>query len=276
MFLDIMSEHVEALAKIAPTVDQIIDALDARMHALSKPQALALAGLVMQRRPDLILDLGTGRGASACIFALAAGAIGLSTRIWTFDVEEKMQLYVLQRLTDFDRTSWVKIESVIADIESFDFAPVTTDASNILVFWDAHGYAVASGVLCNLMPLIANKRHLVICHDIADNRISVPLTYDARGFWRGMDDWYAAPEKRARVNIGWAHTVVDQIIPILDFCHRNGVEFHSVDHGMHIVGDAATRSAVAGRLGFPSYEAYAMGYFSLNETHFRNFPVRNN
>jgi hypothetical protein len=229
----------------------------------------------MDRKPDLILDLGTGHGASASVFALSVGAIDSSARICTFDINERMQSYILPRLAAFDRTNWGQIEAITADIESFDFVPLVRNASNVLVFWDAHGFAVASGVLCNLMPLIADKAHLVICHDMADNRISVPVTYDGRGFWRRMEDWYAAPEKRARVNIGWTHTIVDQIIPILDFCHRNGIEFHSVDHGVHLTGDAATKIAVAERLGFPAYETYVMGYFSLNETPSRNFPAWN-
>src|SRR5262249_27067994 len=161
---------------------------------------------------------------------------------------ERMDSFVLPRLKGLDRSDWVEIDARSADLETFDFAPLTLNATSILVFWDAHGFGVATGVLCTLMPLIADDRHLVVCHDMADNRVSVPREYNGLAFWRGMEDWYAAPEKRARVNIGWTHTVVDQVIPIVDFCHRNSIEFHSVDFDMHLAGDPAKRVAVAERL----------------------------
>jgi hypothetical protein len=44
-----------------------------------------------------------------------------------------------------------------------------------------------------------------------------------------MDSHYGSNGKMARTNIFWLNTIVDQFIPILDFCHRNNIELHSAD-----------------------------------------------
>lgn len=270
MFLTMMENHTAALAQIAPEIDRVIDALHARSAALSKPQALALAAAVMEMRPDLILDLGTGNGASSCTFAMTVGQT--AARVCTFDLHEKMQGTIEPLLAGIDRTRWTQIEARVVDLETFDFREMVAAARSVLVFWDAHGHAVARGVLGNLMPLIADKPHLVICHDMIDNRIGDARAYEGLIPWQGMDAWYAAPADTARVNIGWTCTNVDQIIPITDFCWRNGIEFRSVDHDLHIAGDAARRAALAAQLGFPQYETYAMGYFTMNGVESRYFP----
>jgi hypothetical protein len=272
MFFEMMSKHVDRLAAIAPTIDRIIDALDARQLGINKPQALALAACVLDRKPNLILDLGTGLGTSASVFALASGIYCLRCQVCTFDLDERRDAYVEPRIRSLDRSQWDPIAYYVEDIETFDFARLARAAKNTVVFWDAHGHAVARGVLCNLMPLIADNRHLVICHDMADNRLHMPNSYEGKTPWCGMDDWYRAASARARVNLGWVNTIVDQVIPILDFCHRNEIEFHSVDHDVHIIGEAARKAAVAARLGFRDYEAYGMGYFTMEDTACRNFP----
>jgi len=80
--------------------------------------------------------------------------------------------------------------------------------------------------------LIAFRPHLVICHDISDNRFTGQShSYEGRPFWRGMDDFntHLGTQPRSYLNLGWLSTIVDQAIPILDFCWRNEIELHSAD-----------------------------------------------
>src|SRR5262249_48079277 len=67
-----------------------------------------------------------------------------------------------------------------------------------------------------------------------DNRYcSAEKSYEGKSFWRGMSDYNQKSSERARINLTWVNTSVDQAIPILDFCWRNGVELHSADHDLH-------------------------------------------
>jgi hypothetical protein len=130
-----------------------------------------------------------------------------------------------------------------------------------------HGHGVANGVLAQLMPSIADKPHLVVCHDMTDIRLNKELTYYRnKQLWRGMDDWYAKNGTRAYVNIGWALTVVDQVIPIIDFCGRNQMEFRSVDEDILINGNPEVRAKIIRSLRLPTGSRgwdFGMGYFTM-------------
>jgi hypothetical protein len=130
-------------------------------------------------------------------------------------------------------------------------------------------------VLGTIMPLIADKPHMVLCHDMEDNRLSTAAgSYGGKAPWSGMDDWYSSPDTRARFNINWAVTNVDQIIPIIDFCVRNKITFNSVDEDIHITGNKTLLGNVSRKLDFPHYQTYAIGWFSLEQSNLRHFPSR--
>ena len=46
-------------------------------------------------------------------------------------------------------------------------------------------------------------------------------SYDGLPLWRGMDEWYV--QQTAYLRLGWAMGLVDQIVPITDFCSRNEI-----------------------------------------------------
>ena len=99
------------------------------------------------------------------------------------------------------------------------------------VFWDAHGWEAAEGVLCRLMPAIAARDHIVACHDVTDSRyVQVPRSYDGRFFWRGP----ATKEISARYNIGWLNTQEPQFLPLMDFLWRNDCEMRSADEDLAV------------------------------------------
>ena len=112
----------------------------------------------------------------------------------------------------------------VGDLTEFDFFPILEPAGSVLVFWDAHGFAVADAVLTRIMPLLAERRHVVVCHDISDNRFHPERrSYGGLPFWRGMDYFYNKRDT-TEINIGWLCAVVDQILPLTDFCFRNDIE----------------------------------------------------
>lgn len=271
MMLDAFISNIEALETIAPKIHQTLDALEASVD-LFDSQAMVLAAAVIDRKPNIIIDLGTGSGTSAASMAIAAGIVKNNAVVVTFDLTDHWAQLAAPRLSNIDQTCWAPIRPMLQDIATFDFSSLVGESQSIVVFWDAHGYEVARGVLCHLMPHIADRRHIVLCHDMSDNRLHSDSyrSYFGKTFWRGANDWSGTT---AYVNLGWVTSTVEQCIPILDFCYRNKIELGSVDYDVSIAGDAALRDEIVERLGLAPLRTFDIAYFSLENTTFRNFPA---
>jgi hypothetical protein len=87
-----------------------------------------------------------------------------------------------------------------------------------MLFWDAHGFDVAECILGGIMPLIKDKKHVVMMHDISDTRYASLEQMDYKGnrLWRG-NNWQGP-----RLMIGTIDSCVEQSIAILDFTTRTG------------------------------------------------------
>ena len=83
-------------------------------------------------------------------------------------------------------------------------------------------------------------------------------------------------EKRetAEINIGWLYTVVDQILPLTDFCFRNGIEIQSFDYSIRNELAAAIRDRFFA-IVVPSHQPplISMACWSMAGTRLRYFPV---
>jgi hypothetical protein len=140
-------------------------------------------------------------------------------------------------------------------------------ARRVLLVWDAHGLPIADYVLARLLPLLVDREHLVLMHDVSDNRYAaVTRDYGDKPFWRGQTGAHAG--STGPLNIGWLCFFVDQFLPVLDFLHRNGVELHSADHEMHteLLSDERAVSAVRDTVP-PEFLSYVnhWAYFTLRE-----------
>lgn len=262
-----LDRHVNALAELAPLLQTALTRLDDAGNLLF-PQALMLSAAALELNADVVLDLGTGGGNSATAFALARGQ---AARIYTFDVAPAWDQGLKQKLGDMGHLIEPFVTPVVGDIAASDFSPLLQDAERVLVFWDAHGYAIADRVLCHLMPLIADRPHLIICHDISDNRVGGQRSYGGKPFWRGV----AGANENADTaysNIGWVTSRVEQVIPILDFCWRNDTELRSLDFELHHLVATEQRIAWLEKLGMPSDSTFAMAYFRLGAAP-RQFPA---
>ena len=154
----------------------------------------------------------------------------------------------------------------------FDFFPILEPAGSVLVFWDAHGFAVADAVLTRIMPLLAERPHVVVCHDILDNRFHAKRrSYGGLPFWRGMNYFYNERDT-TEINIGWLCAVVDQILPLTDFCYRNNIEIQSFDYLIQSGLSEVTRDRLLENTT-PSYQPalISMAYFSMEGSGSRIF-----
>lgn len=241
---------VRALGQPIPIerIQRILDAIDAPQDMLPAT-VFHWYAMVLEFKPDVILELGRGYGNSTAVLTEAANQIG--ARVRSFDLNPGW----LRRanIETLVTPSWFgALELLHGDLTKEDFSKHA--GNRTLIVWDAHGFEIAETVLGRILPLVAGKPHLVMCHDIADNRFAFTAKAYRGPLWRGMDDYYhaLADEPRAFFNLGNFCGAVDQVIPILDFCWRNGIELHSADQ--EISGHPA-----------PFEQPVSWAYFTLNE-----------
>jgi hypothetical protein len=130
---------------------------------------------------------------STVVLKDAASQIGAKVKSFCLTEWEKKPL-VAETVTD----EWfAPVELYPEDICSADFERHTAGFKRVVIVRDAHGYNIADAVLGKLLPLIALRPHLVICHDMSDNRFcGANPSYEGKPFWRGMDDLRTAPQNK--------------------------------------------------------------------------------
>lgn len=264
MFIDLLFKHQAQLSADVPTFRAALAQVNDPTN-LSLIQSLFLASAVYELRPGVVLDLGTGMGNSSTIFGLIANRVGAS--VHTFDLFPTWP-EVMERLQDPFRSIVAANVTAHGDITAYDFKALLGDTPSVLIFWDAHGLTVAQHVLSTIMPIVADRRHFVLCHDMSDNRYVDLKSYD------GQPIWGATPESQSYFNISWVCSRVAQAIPILDFCWRNDLLFHSIDEELRGRTDAQQRKNFLEAVGLPENSGAYMGYFTMMETASRNFPGR--
>lgn len=198
---------------------------------LSTFQWAQLAAMALEFKPDLIVELGRGKGNSTCVFTETANIIGdtkvVSLCLGTAFVEESLPRLFKRGLV---ANGWLKpLECWIADIVCFDYESLLSKYNKILVFWDAHGFEVASCVLGSMLPILQSKEHIVMMHDLCDQRYcsAESLSYNNQILWRGSD------AEGARLVLGHINSAVPQAISIFDFACRNHLDLVSADHSYH-------------------------------------------
>ncbi len=101
-----------------------------------------------------------------------------------------------------------------------DYAKILGDHRRALLLWDAHGFEIAEVVLGEILPRLIGREHLVLMHDIADNRYAhVDRSYNGQPLWKGSEWQERTGCLGASMNVGWMHSIQDQIIAIADFRH---------------------------------------------------------
>ena len=181
--------------------------------------------------PDLIIELGRGYGNSTALFGQAAWRLG-RTKIVSLCQSGEWASIVAPRIARIVEPGWFEnIDARRADILSADYAEIIADHQRVLVLWDAHGFDIAELVLGEILPRLLDRQHLLLMHDISDNRYAVvPRSYGGGPLWKGSSWQQRTGAWNTRVNIGWMNSIQDQVIALADFAARNDVEIGSADH----------------------------------------------
>lgn len=222
-------EQRKRIAADAPLLRELIAGVD-WTNDLTPPQWAQWYSVALGFRPDLILELGRGRGNSTAVFCQAAAALG-DAKVISLCQSGDWAILTAPRLAKVVGAGWFDaLDARMTDIVNADYRAILGDHRRVLVLWDAHGFEVAEMVLGEILPLLLGREHFVIMHDILDNRhAAVAPSYAGQPLWRGSA-WQQAPAQDRRVNIGWMHALQEQVIAIADFAARNDLEIGSADH----------------------------------------------
>jgi hypothetical protein len=244
-----------------PRLRALADAV-AHPQDLSPPQWSQLVSLTLDYEPDLVVEIGRGYGNSTCVFTEAVQ--GRTARVVSVCLSSDWMLRIVGRLSPLVPRDWFSpLDARVEDVRDTDFEALVGQAGRVLVFWDAHGFTVAERVLGCFLPVLLEREHLVVMHDLSDARYMSPASarYGGRPLWRA-NDW-SGP----RLRLGHIDTAVEQAVAIVDFCSRNQLALRSADESLRETfgGDTAREAEMGEVLGESfSLEAHWF-YFSMNE-----------
>jgi hypothetical protein len=223
-------EQRERIAEDAPMLRALIAAINAE-YDLTRAQWAQWYSIALGFRPDLIVELGRSKGNSTALFCQAASRLG-ATRVVSLCNSKDWVEESLPRVTAVVPPGWLdRLDARITDILDVDYAELLQGAERVLLLWDAHGFEIAETVLGRILPLLAERPHLVLMHDISDNRYAAtPRSYEGQPLWKGSTWDRGVGKSGARVNIGWMNSLQDQVIAIADFAYRNALDIGSADH----------------------------------------------
>jgi tetratricopeptide (TPR) repeat protein len=220
----VLADAQERIHELCAAVDHPTD-----LHPFQWAHLMSFA---LEFRPDLILELGRGAGNSTCAFTEVANRL----RPAACDVVS------VCLSDDWFRTApraaqvvpaewWAPLHTFRGNILTVPYAQLFAGRKRVMVFWDAHGFDVAECVLGEIAPLLADRSHAILMHDISDLRHMPDRVreYGERSLWRG-NNW-SGP----RVCIGDVDSAVEQSISILDFTTRNRMTLFSADHSLATV-----------------------------------------
>jgi len=230
---DIASYYYDQRACVAGDAEllkRLMVAVDSD-HDLRPPQWAQWYSVALGFQPDLILELGRGKGNSTAIFCQAASRLG-RTRVVSLCVTDAWMQETVPRLRPLVPPDWLTpLDARTTDILDADYETLLDKAGRVLVLWDAHGFEIAETVLGRILPLLQDRPHLILMHDIADTRYTVvPRSYEGETLWKGSTWNNGAGASSGRVNIGWMNSLQDQVVALADFAVRNDLEIGSADH----------------------------------------------
>jgi hypothetical protein len=209
-----------------------LSAAIARTSDFSLYQWAQIMAFVLEFRPDTIVELGRLKGNSTCCFLETANLLGgrHACRFLSLDLVDCWSKETVPSIQSIIPQGWFEPgEIVVGDILSYDFCPILNQSKRCAIFWDAHGIEIADCVLGKLLPQLKNKSHLVIMHDVSDNRYPpIEPEYGSASLWRG---------ENATTDYFWLGHIVSsvaQTISVLDFISRNRIPFHSAAEDLYL------------------------------------------
>lgn len=260
-------DNRDRLAEVLPelrTVRAALQTASGGPRDFVQQQWLQIASVVYAFKPDLIIELGRGFGNSTCSMAVAAKMLRpQSCRILSLCLSDSFNKVSRPYLDSHLDTSslFSSLESLTCDISTYNFAADIAAATKVFVFWDAHGYDLAIGLLSGLFQLLQDKPHLSVVHDMAD------LAYMGSEFrLYGRDDvWLKLGSAAPKYILGDVGAQYEEGIALVDFLGRNRIPFRSAESAYFSDLTDAQRKELGERFG-SDFSPFGFWYsFSLND-----------
>lgn len=218
------------LASMRSRLEELILAVD-HPGDLHLYQWAQLGAAALEFKPDLIIELGRGRGNSTCLFTEVAHSLGPQPcKVLSLCLSDDWERITLPKISPFISREWLShVEIHRANIGDFDFSSWISKAERVMLFWDAHGFDVAECVLGVIIPQLVDKDHLIAMHDLTDARFSSSSQafYGDHSLWKG-NNW-----EGPRLRLGHIDTAVEQAVAVVDFTSRNRLRLKSADESIH-------------------------------------------
>lgn len=251
------SLHAERAAVINH-LDRLLDLRDLVREpgSLTVGQWCQLFAVALDFKPDLIIELGRGRGNSTCVFTEAAHCIG-GCRVISIGFEGGWSTETVPRLVEAVEPDWFDpLEVIEGDITAVDFQNILAGSTRVIFFWDAHGSDLGNFVLSQVFPLLSAVQNIVAVHDVVDARFeSVGAEYvRTDGEWMYWQGDLVSP--------------FPELVPLYDFLSRNRIEFATAVSSVRELQreDGETWAELAGAFNEPpADDALAAGYWMYFE-----------
>ena len=247
-----ISSPAQALWKNREIIASWAETIKALSVAVNHPgdfpvyQWAQIAAFTLGFCPDVIVELGRGYGNSTSCFLQVANSLGgrSKCRVTSVGFGDHWSFQTVPRLRKLVTEDWFLPGNIFqGDILDFDFATDLATAHRPVIFWDAHGFEVAECVLGKILPLVAEKPHLVIVHDMNDGRYmlselkakcySAPTRkeYQQNGVWK--DENLSGNAPGPFLWLGNLVSYFPEAISLFDFASRNNLTLHSTDESFH-------------------------------------------
>ena len=249
-----LADSRDRILSLRSAVDQPLDLLPYQWA-----QIIAAA---LEYEPDMILQLGRGKGNATCAFTEACNLRDGRSQVLSVCSSDDWERQTLPRLRRILPDNWfAPLEVKRVDILKFDYRTALAGAKRVLIFWDAHGFDIAECVLGSILPIVAEVEHLVIMHDLSDARYNSEeqLRYAGHGLWK------ANGGSGPRVKLGLIDSAVEQSVAALDFTTRNRLTLDSADHSFRTSLTPAQQVEMRNVLGELFDLQGHWFYFTLNE-----------
>jgi hypothetical protein len=234
---DVLANSIAKLRSLHDDITQLAESLGFS-NDLPWADWTSLSAVLLEFRPTLIIELGRGLGASTALFQFWVNN-GLASKVTSICQTRYWQDRTVPFLQGRSDLEWTRgLDAMVGEITAADYAHLMSGHDRIFVFWDAHGHAIADAVLGRLAPALPDT-NLIVAHDMRDNRYfgSDSRAYDAKSLWRAQEE-----TDSLWVHLGTVFSSFDQIVPIVDFCSRNRIEFHSATHSLALAQDGVVQN----------------------------------
>lgn len=189
------------------------------------------SSMLLEFKPDLILELGRGEDSLTCALTETAHFLG-NAKVVSLGLDRYIIEQMLPKLFQQGciTANWLKhLEYWVTDIPFFDFENLFNLNDKIILFWRASDFDVASCVLGKILPILQHKKHIVLVNQIADSRYMdhKALQYQGQRLWKGNGF------KGRTVTLGNIYSSAEKAVALTDFSSRNNFEILSCQHSNH-------------------------------------------